>query len=66
MRELFVCEKPSQAMAFAEALCKSIENKNGYFVGDNGKVFTYAFGHLVKCVMPEKINPELRKADLFL
>jgi len=58
MRELFVCEKPSQAMVFAEALCKSIENKNGYFVGDNGKVFTYAYGHLVKCVMPEKINPE--------
>ncbi|WP_243854975.1 DNA topoisomerase [Halalkalibacterium halodurans] len=54
--QLFVCEKPSQAEMFANALCDSVKSKKGYYQGDQDKIFTYAFGHLVKLIPLEKIN----------
>ncbi|TWL46264.1 DNA topoisomerase [Bacillus licheniformis] len=56
MKELFVCEKPSQAEDYATALSGNFQKKNGYLLGEDGKVFTYAFGHLVKVKGPEQLN----------
>lgn len=61
MKELFVCEKPSQAQDYAAALSGKYEKKNGYLLGEDGKVFTYAFGHLVKVKGPDQLN---WKADI--
>ncbi|MEK5394107.1 DNA topoisomerase [Margalitia sp. FSL K6-0131] len=58
MKELFVCEKPDQAKSYAESLSKDFIAKKGYYEGRDGKVFTYAFGHLVSCKSPEEINPD--------
>jgi DNA topoisomerase III len=58
MSELFVCEKPSVARDLATAISGGYENKDGYYIGNDGKVYTNAFGHLVSCVMPEEINSE--------
>ncbi|MDR5025374.1 DNA topoisomerase III [Bacillus thuringiensis] len=58
MKELFVCEKPSQAEDYAKALSGGGTRKNGYFEGNDGRVYTYAFGHLVKCVNPDQIDPD--------
>ncbi|MEC2297165.1 DNA topoisomerase III [Bacillus subtilis] len=56
MKELFVCEKPNQAQDYAAALSGNYEKKNGYFLGEDGKVFTYALGHLVELKGPEQLN----------
>ncbi|PKR83040.1 DNA topoisomerase [Heyndrickxia camelliae] len=56
--ELFVCEKPYVARELATAISKGYESKEGYCEGKDGKIYTYAFGHLVSCVMPEEINRE--------
>ncbi|MGG3102107.1 DNA topoisomerase [Bacillus velezensis] len=61
MKELFVCEKPSQARDYAAALSGNYEKKNGYLLGEDGKVFTYAFGHLVKVKGPDQLD---WKADI--
>lgn len=56
--ELFVCEKPSQAETFGKALSGRVTRKQGYFEGKDGRIYTYAFGHLVKVKMPNEINPD--------
>lgn len=56
MKELFVCEKPSQAQMYAEALCQNVVKKKGYLIGDQERYFTYAFGHLVSATTPEALN----------
>ncbi len=53
MKQVFVCEKPSQAKALAEALSTKFLNREGYYEGQDGKIFTYAFGHLVTCEMDQ-------------
>ncbi len=53
MKQVFVCEKPSQARALAEALSEKFANREGYYEGHDGKIFTYAFGHLVTCEMDQ-------------
>ncbi|TKH19156.1 DNA topoisomerase III [Bacillus wiedmannii] len=58
MKELFVCEKPSQAEDYAKALSGGSTRKNGYYEGNDGRIYTYAFGHLVECVNPDQINPD--------
>lgn len=58
MKELFVCEKPSVAGDLALALSKNFTKKNGYLEGEDGRIYTFAFGHLVSCVNPEEINSD--------
>lgn len=56
MEELFICEKPSQAQIFGEALSGQVTRKNGFYEGKDGRVYAYAFGHLVTCKSPEELN----------
>lgn len=58
MKKVFVCEKPSVAGDLAEAISGQFEKKSGYFEGAEGNIYTFAFGHLVSCVSPEKINDD--------
>lgn len=58
MNELFVCEKPSVARDLATAISGGYTEEAGYYVGKDKKLYTFAFGHLVSCVGPEKINEE--------
>ncbi|SEO06755.1 DNA topoisomerase-3 [Terribacillus saccharophilus] len=58
MSQLFVCEKPSVASDLAMAISGGYEKAQGYLIGKDGKIFTYAFGHLVSCVSPETINED--------
>lgn len=54
--EVFVCEKPSAARELAKILSGGYKEENGYYKGNDGKVYVNAFGHLVKCKSPEEIN----------
>ncbi|WP_249927442.1 DNA topoisomerase [Heyndrickxia sporothermodurans] len=58
MSELFVCEKPSVARDLATAISGGYKEAEGHYVGNDGKIFTYAFGHLVNCVSPESMNED--------
>lgn len=58
MCELFVCEKPSVARDLATAISGGYKEAEGHYVGNDGKIFTYAFGHLVNCVSPESLNED--------
>ncbi|MGG3881418.1 type IA DNA topoisomerase [Bacillus smithii] len=57
MLEVFVCEKPIQAENIGKALSKSLKRKDGYYEGVDGRIYTYALGHLVETKKPEEINP---------
>jgi DNA topoisomerase III len=58
MREVFVCEKPSVARDLATAISGGYKEAQGHYVGNDGRLFTYAFGHLVTCVSPQSINED--------
>lgn len=58
MNELFVCEKPSFARDLATAISGGYKEAQGQYIGDDGRVYTYAFGHLVNCVRPESLNED--------
>lgn len=58
MSQLFVCEKPSVARDLATALSGGYKEGEGHYVGNDGKIYTFAFGHLVSCVKPESINAD--------
>ncbi|MGE7817300.1 hypothetical protein ACQKMW_28405 [Pseudomonas sivasensis] len=58
MSQLFVCEKPSVARDLATALSGGYKEGEGHYVGNDGKIYTFAFGHLVSCVKPESINED--------
>jgi DNA topoisomerase III len=58
MDELFVCEKPSVARDLATAISGGYKESEGHYIGNDGKVYTFAFGHLVNCVSPESINED--------
>lgn len=63
--KMFFCEKPSQAQTVAEVLSASYTKKDGYLLGDEGNVYTYAFGHITSLVTPETINENFSwKGDL--
>ncbi|MGL6057284.1 MAG: DNA topoisomerase [Culicoidibacterales bacterium] len=53
---VFFCEKPSQARAVAEAIAGGYEKNDGYLVGYDNNIYTYAFGHLTTLVSPETVN----------
>lgn len=58
MSELFVCEKPSVARDLATAISGGYKEAEGHYVGNDGKIYTFAFGHLVSCVSPETLNED--------
>lgn len=58
MSELFVCEKPSVARDLATAISGGYKEEQGHYVGNDGKLYTFAFGHLVNCVSPETLNED--------
>lgn len=58
MSELFVCEKPSVARDLATALSGGYREGEGHYIGNDGKIYTFAFGHLVSCVSPVTINED--------
>lgn len=58
MNELFVCEKPSVARDLATAISGGYKEGEGHYVGNDGKIYTFAFGHLVNCVSPEALNED--------
>ncbi|MCM3603109.1 DNA topoisomerase [Robertmurraya korlensis] len=58
MSKLFVCEKPSVARDLATAISGGYKEAEGHYVGNDGKIYTFAFGHLVNCVSPESINED--------
>ncbi|MCM3113635.1 DNA topoisomerase [Lederbergia lenta] len=58
MSELFVCEKPSVARDLATAISGGYKEGEGCYIGNDEKIYTFAFGHLVNCVSPESINED--------
>lgn len=58
MSELFVCEKPSVARDLATAISGGYKEGEGHYIGNDGKLYTFAFGHLVTCVSPESLNKD--------
>lgn len=58
MSELFVCEKPSVARDLATAISGGYKEGDGHYIGNDGKLYTFAFGHLVTCVSPDSINKD--------
>ncbi len=60
---LFITEKPSVAMQFAEALGVNKERKNGY-LEDDRYIISWCYGHLVTMSYPDKYNPELAKWNM--
>lgn len=58
MSHLFVCEKTSVARDIATAISGGYKEESGYYVGNDGKLYTYAYGHLVNCVSPETLNED--------
>jgi DNA topoisomerase-3 len=60
--KVYLCEKPSQGKAFANALgVKS--TKKGYIEG-NGVIVTWAIGHLVTTYEPKDYDEKYKKWDL--
>lgn len=58
MNELFVCEKPDVARKLAMAISGGYKEGEGHYTGNDGKIYTFAFGHLVSCVSPESLNED--------
>lgn len=58
MTRIYFCEKPSQAQSVAHALSQRITKKSGYFDGNDGNIYTYAYGHLTTLVAPEMTDPQ--------
>ncbi len=58
MKQLYLCEKPSQAKDIARVLGANQRN-NGYFEG-NGAIVTWCFGHLLEMAAPDDYDPALK------
>jgi DNA topoisomerase-3 len=58
MKQLYLCEKPSQAKDIARVLGANQRN-NGYFEG-NGFLVTWCFGHLLEMAAPDDYDPALK------
>lgn len=57
---LFICEKPSQAKQLAFVLSKNSRYNEGYYLGDDNKIFTYTFGHLTEFKKPSEIDVNIK------
>ena len=60
VKTVFIAEKPLMAQAIAEALCPSYTKKDGYFLGSNNFIITYAYGHLIELSNFEDYSEHLR------
>ncbi len=60
--KLYICEKPSQARDLANNL--NISGSNDGYIGDSNTVITWAIGHLIQQLEPDKINPKYKKWQL--
>jgi len=64
-----LAEKPSQALAYAQA-CNSMTKKDGYFevedsmFGNKQVIITFGFGHLVELASPEYYSEKWKKWDI--
>ena len=58
MKQLYLCEKPSQAKDIARVLGANKRNI-GYFEGD-GVIVTWCFGHLLEMAAPDDYDPGLK------
>lgn len=63
MKEVFISEKKEAALALAEALSPSgFVEKKGYIESNDGsRMFTYAFGHLLRFKDPEEMKEEWKE-----
>lgn len=61
--KLYICEKPNQGRAFADALNIKGGSKNGYIEGD-GIIVTWCIGHLLKPYDPVDYGEEYKKWSL--
>ena len=59
-KRLFISEKPSVAMEFAQALGVPVKRQNGYMEGDDA-IVTWCVGHLVTMSYPEAYDPAMKK-----
>ncbi len=59
MKQLYLCEKPSQAKDIARMLGANQRN-NGYFEG-NQSIVTWCFGHLLEMAAPDDYDPQLKQ-----
>ena len=66
-KTVILAEKPSQALAYADAFSKT-ERKDGYYIVSDcdfpNTVITYGFGHLVSLYEPDDYDKELKKWSL--
>lgn len=62
-KALFIAEKPSVAMDFAQALDIKGSKKDGFFESENA-VITWCIGHLVTMSYPEKYDLKYKKWNL--
>ncbi|KYD11459.1 DNA topoisomerase III [Heyndrickxia sporothermodurans] len=58
MKELFVCEKPDVARKLANAISGGYKEAEGHYIGNDERIYTFAFGHLVSCVSPDSLNED--------
>ena len=68
MTTVILAEKPSQALAYAEAFQK-FEKKNGFFkitdsLFQEETVITFGFGHLVELIAPQDYDEKFKKWNL--
>ena len=59
-KNLFITEKPSVAIEFANALGGKKERKDGYIESDE-YIVTWCVGHLVTMSYPEAYDPDLKR-----
>jgi DNA topoisomerase III len=58
MKQLYLCEKPSQAKDIARVLGAN-QRHNGYFKG-NDVIVTWCIGHLLEMAAPDDYDPDLK------
>lgn len=64
---LWIAEKPSMAVAFAQALGIidfKDASKGAYISPDGGTCVTWLFGHILRDLNPDEYNPDLKKWSL--
>lgn len=56
MTELFIAEKRDVGLSLAHAISGKFKANKQYAVGEDGRIYTWAMGHLVKLAEPESYN----------
>lgn len=61
--KLYICEKPNQGRAYADAL-NARNSRDGYIEDGNGTYITWCFGHLLTALDPVDYGEEYKKWGL--